>query len=255
MIKALIIDDESLARKRIELLLEEYSNVNITGVFDNGNDAVKFINKEKPDLIYLDIEMRENNGFEVLDQIKKENYPFVIFVTAYNEFAIKAFEYSAIDYLLKPFKDSRFHKATQNAISTIYSSSRTKSREKLETLLNTFKTQNFEKPLKKFPIKSNGKVHLIDFNDIIYITASGYYCEIFTKEKKYLLRESLTNLINKFETDIFLRIHRSTIVNTDFIKELIYSNFGEMDVKMKDEKIYRVSKTYKKELLNKIGLD
>jgi two-component system LytT family response regulator len=256
MIKCLIIDDEKLARKSIEGLLLDYEEITLVGQCENGSQAIEAIKTLKPDLIYLDIEMKDMNGFKVLEQIPDKDLPIVIFVTAYDEFAIKAFDFHALDYLLKPYKDERFHRATKIALNSITSDTGHSIGTKLSQLLSSFQTQDLiHKPNKKFPIKSNGRVHLVALEDIYFITASGYYAEIFSKEKKFLLRESLTNLVEQLDDSIFIRIHRSTIINLQHLKELIYSNYGEVDVKMNDASIFRVSKSYKKALIEKIGLN
>ncbi len=258
MLKTIIIDDEQLARKRIENLLNDIDYIEIIEQCNSGTNAIKAIKTLKPDLIYLDIDMKDINGFEMLSRIDIDDRPHVIFVTAYDEFALKAFEYYAIDYLLKPFKDERFINATENAKRIINSkNNRQNFEESISKLIKTSSTKHTSTNTinnKKFAIKSNGKIILINKSDIKYITASGYYAEVFTSEKKYLIRESLSNLLDKLNSDLFIRIHRSTIINLDMVHELIYSNYSEIDVRMVDEKRFRVSKSNRSQLTEKIGV-
>ncbi|WP_298237515.1 response regulator [uncultured Algibacter sp.] len=256
-IRTLIIDDEPLARKRISILISDLKDFLLIDECSSGKEAVKKIQEKKPDLIFLDIQMKDMTGFDVLRQIDPAIRPLIIFITAFDVFALKAFDYFAFDYLLKPFKDERFYKSTKKVIELFNKNNRSNVDEKINQLINYVESP--EKKLSHFrnnklPIKANGKVFFIEKQEIKYIQASGYYAEIYTDQKKYLLRESLSALLEQLNKTMFFRIHRSTIVNTSFIKEVIYSSYGEIDVKMLDEKLFRISKTHKKEFQNLIGL-
>lgn len=256
-IKSLIIDDESLARKRVKNLLTEVPEIEVLGECDSGKKAIEQIKTLQPQLLFLDIQMSDMTGFDVLNSLEPENRPLIIFITAFDEFALQAFDFFAIDYLLKPFKDDRFFKSTQRVIEIFNNNESSTLTNRLNQLLLYAENPNLEVSnfkSEKLPIKTNGKVQFIDKVDIKYIQASGYYAEVFTDQKKYLLRDSLNSLIEQLNSSSFFRIHRSTIINTEFIKELIYSNFGEIDVKMKDEKLFRISKTHKKEFQKKMGI-
>lgn len=162
----------------------------------------------------------------------------------------------AFDYLLKPYKDDRFFKSISNVLNYMNNSSFNPFEEKINDLLKFVKqtpssTQNFSE---KLPVKLGNKVFFINVDDIKYIVASGYYAEIYTEDKKHLLRESLSNLVELLDPMKFIRVHRSTIVNFNQIGELINSNYGEVDVKMNDQKMFRVSKSYKRTFLTKMGL-
>ncbi|WP_460219962.1 LytR/AlgR family response regulator transcription factor [Psychroserpens sp. MEBiC05023] len=257
VIKVIIIDDESLARKRVINLLNDIKEVKVIGECGSGKEAIKMIKTKKPDLIYLDIQMKDMTGFEVLQKLDPTERPQIIFITAYDGFALKAFDFFAFDYLLKPFKDERFYKSTSKLITSALSNRPSGLNHKINDLIDYIESP--ERRLSEFknnklPIKSSGRISFIEKSDIKYIQASGYYVEIFTDKKKYLLRESLTSLIAQLETNNFYRIHRSTIINISLIKEVIYSNYGEVDVKMDDEKLFRISKTYKKEFQQRIGI-
>jgi two-component system LytT family response regulator len=256
-ITTLIIDDELLARQRIRNLLTDRTQIHILDECRTGSEAISKIKEYTPDLIFLDIQMKDMTGFEVLEKLTISKKTLIVFVTAYDEFALKAFDYLAFDYLLKPFKDERFYKTVDHIIEYHTQGSHKAFNERLDRLLTMMKTP--DQYLKKdynhnLPIRTGNKVHFVTTEDILYITASSYYAEIHTEHKKYVLRVSLTELIQKLNPNTFARIHRSTIINIIYMSELIHSNFGELDVQMKNHKTFRISKTYKKGFLRKIGM-
>ncbi|WP_341216722.1 response regulator [uncultured Wocania sp.] len=256
-IKAIIIDDEFLARKRVSNLLNDIKEIELIEECSSGKEAIKAINEKKPDLIFLDIQITDMTGFDILKELDESIMPLVIFITAFDEFALKAFDFFAFDYLLKPFKDERFFQSTNKVIELFSSNKSNSLNKKINNLLKYIENPNAnfsEIKHTKLAIKANGKVSFIEKNNIKYIQASGYYAEIFTEQKKYLLRESLNSLLEQLKSFNFIRIHRSTIINTSLIKEVLYSNYGEIDVKMQDEKLFRISKTHKKEFQKKMGI-
>lgn len=257
-LKTLIIDDEPLARKRIRNLLTDINELKLIGECKNGNEAINNIEKFNPDLIFLDIELKDITGFDVLEKSQPQKTPLVVFITAYDEFALKAFDFFAFDYLLKPFKDERFYKTIKKLINHTKKGEIQGFNDKINELLNAVKNptilDNYNTIKYKLPIKLGNKISFINIDEIKYITASGYYAEIHTDNKKFLLREPLAKLINQLDQNSFSRIHRSTIINIRFVKELINSNYGEMDVKMLDNTIFRISKSYKKEFSLKMGV-
>lgn len=256
-IKAIIIDDEFLARKRVSNLLNETKEIEIIEECSSGKEAINAIVTKKPDLIFLDIKITDMTGFDVLKAIDKSEMPLIIFITAFDEFALKAFDYFAFDYLLKPYKDERFFQSTNKVIELFSSKEPSGLSKKINNLLKYIEDpdQDFSETRQtKLAIKANGKISFIEKEDIKYVQASGYYAEIFTEQKKYLLRESLNSLSDQLKSFKFIRIHRSTIINASSIKEVLYSNYGEIDVKMQDEKLFRISKTHKKEFQKKMGI-
>ena len=253
-LKTLIIDDEPLARLRLVNLLEDVPEIEIICQCKTGQDAIKKINKVEPDLLFLDIQLKDMTGFNVLENISINKKPIVIFITAFDKYALKAFDFFAFDYLLKPFKDERFYKSTYKVIEYVKNDNLDFFDNKLNDLLKFINKPQLGLPKNKLPIKLGNKVRFIDTSEIKYISASGYYAEIFTEDKKHLLRESLSNLIEILTSEYFIRIHRSTIINLNFISELVNSSYGEVDVKMNDGQLFRISKSYKKEFLNKMGI-
>ena len=256
-IKALIIDDEFLARKRVANLLNDVPEIELIDECSSGKEAIDAIKIKRPDLIFLDIQITDMTGFDILKQIDPSIRPLVIFITAYDEFALKAFDFFAFDYLLKPFKDERFYKSTNKVKELLLTNKSNDLSKQLNNLLRYIEDPNdnfTEVKQNKLAIKANGKVSFIEKTQIKYIQASGYYAEIYTDEKKYLLRESLSSLLDQLKCFRFIRVHRSTIINTALIKEVLYSNYGEIDVKMSDEKLFRISKTHKKEFQKTMGI-
>lgn len=253
--KALVIDDEELARKRVLNLLEEIDEIEILGECSNGKTAIKRINAEKPDLIFLDINMKDMNGFEVLKQVEVSPKPIVIFVTAYDNYALKAFDVEAFDFLLKPFKDDRFFKTIRKVLKTTQTEADSNFEKRLIEFFHEYSRGNTSlNSVSKIPVKQGNKTALVDPKEIMYIQASGYYAELYVKSKKHVLRESLNNLEEILDENTFVRIHRSTIVNLNFVEEILHSDYSEIDAKMTDGKLLHVSKSHKKEFLEKIGI-
>jgi len=253
--KALIVDDETLARKRILNLLTTVEKITVVEECSNGKTAILRINELKPDLVFLDINMKDMNGFEVLQNVTVSPKPIVVFVTAYDHYALKAFDFEAFDFLLKPYRDERFYKT----IDKLLKLSQQEIDESFEKKIKEFFKLNEEKAQEKetvsrLPVKQGHRTILIDTSKIKYICASGYYAEIYTEESKYVLRESLKNLIKLLNQKIFFRIHRSSIVNLNYIQEIVHSDYSEMDVRMKDNKLIRVSKSNKKDFLLQLGI-
>ncbi|PHS34734.1 MAG: DNA-binding response regulator [Sulfurovum sp.] len=255
-INTVIVDDEKLARQRLVNLINDVPDLDLVGQCSTGKEAIATINEIEPAIVFLDIQMKDMTGFDVLQNISVKKKPLIIFVTAFNKYALKAFDYFAFDYLLKPYKDDRFFKSVENTIDYFNNNSYNPFEEKLNDLLKYVKVNNtsLHNHSDKLPVKLGNKVFFINTTDIKYIRASGYYAEIYTHEKKHLLRESLSNLIESLDPTKFIRVHRSTIINLNKIGELINSNYGEIDVKMSDKQLFRVSKSYKKVFLTKMGL-
>ena len=253
--RALVIDDEELARKRVVNLLEDVPEIEVIGECSNGKTAIKQINELKPELIFLDINMKDMNGFDVLQKIVISPKPIVIFVTAYDNYASRAFDVDAFDFLLKPFKDQRFTKTVDKVLQISKSEADNNFEKRIKELFRIYskKSGAGSAPL-KIPVKQGNKTILIDPANIYYIIASGYYAEIYTGAKKFVLRESLNNLEELLDDNIFFRVHRSTIINLNHVKEIVHSDYSEIDAKMTDDKLLHISKSNKKQFLEKIGI-
>ena len=197
------------------------------------------------------------SGFDVISSLPNSINPLLIFITDQERFALKAFEYSAFDYLLKPFKDDRFINSAKRAIDSLNQDKSIITSKKINQLFDLISNENFQSPVieqKKLLFKYNGTILLLKACNINYILASGSYAEIHTSEKKYLLRESLNSLIKKLPDDTFYRIHRSTIINLDLIEEVSIANHGEIQVKMVNDESFRVSQSNRMNFFKQIGL-
>lgn len=254
-ITTLIIDDEPLARAMIERLLQARTEFEIIGQCGTGKQSIEMINTCKPDLIFLDIKLKDMTGFDVLEALS-DKFPIVIFATAFDSYSLKAFEYFAFDYLLKPFSEERFYKSVNKVIESFKSVDNDLLQNKISSLLEYMQpeVETTNTIQKTIPIPLKNKTIFIKTDEILYVMASNSYVEIFTKDNKYLLRNTISNIKEELSSPFFFRIHRSTIINLEFIKELIHSDYGEVDVRMKDMQQFRISRSYKKEFLTKIGL-
>lgn len=243
MIKTLLVDDEKHARDRLGYMLKEQQGIDLIGVCKNGIEAIREIEKQKPDLLFLDIEMPEVNGFDVISNIEVDTMPFVIFVTAFSEYAVKAFEVNALDYIHKPFDKERLSRAIDKAKTALESYDEKKMREKLEQLINSEPVK--EDIIERFVIKSGSNIYIVKTEDVLWIEAAGNYVNIITNNKKHLLRSTMSGLINRLDEDIFYQIHRSTIVNLNVVERIEESNYGDYKVILKGGEELKMSRNYK----------
>jgi two-component system LytT family response regulator len=238
-IRALIVDDEQLARQRVRLLLGEEPDVEVIGESRDGFQAVDQIELLKPDLVFLDVQMPEVDGFEVLRRVAQAPLPVVIFTTAYDQHALQAFEVSALDYLLKPFKPSRFREAVERARDLIANKQAGVAARGLLTLLGQPPAPGVARgKLTRLAVKTPGKVTFVELDQIQAIEAAGKYAVVHVGKENHVLRESMTSLEFHLPSQRFLRISRSVIVNIDQIKELQPMFKGENLVVLKNGKNY-----------------
>jgi two-component system, LytTR family, response regulator len=238
-IRALIVDDEQLARQRVRLLLGEESDVEVIGESEDGFEAVDQIQATKPDLIFLDVQMPDMDGFEVLRRVPQASLPVVIFTTAYDQHALRAFEVSALDYLLKPFKPSRFKESVQRARDLIANKQAGVAARGLLTLLGQSPAPRTARgQLTRLAVKTTGKVTFVELDQIQAIEAAGKYAVVHVGKVNHVLRESMTSLESLLPSQRFLRISRSVIVNIDQIQELQPMFKGENLVVLKNGKSY-----------------
>ncbi len=261
-IKAAIVDDEPSAREGLELMLSGDSNIEVAGICNNGIEAIQFLKENQVDLIFLDIHMPGIDGFDVLDNVPKDRWPFVVFITAFDEYAIKAFEYHALDYILKPFSDERFFEMLKRVKQSIYSKRTLEQSRKFEELKNELnkgksqKTDFFydkENPAAhKLIIRDSSKIIIIPADTIACIEAFDYYIKIHYEGIFKLTRIPLKNIIPRLPEDQFIRVHRSFVINLNHIDQVEKRNKGETVVILRSGKEVRVSDTYKKKLLKRI---
>lgn len=236
-VKAIVIDDEELARKVIIRYLEKHPEIELIGECENGFAGLKAINEQKPDLIFLDIQMPKINGFELLELL--DDKPIIIFSTAHDEFALKAFEHSALDYLLKPYSQKRFTQAVQKALERIRAG-KTQTRE-----LKQLSTENDGRDgyLNRIVVKDGNQVFVIPVSEITMLLAADDYVEIYTHDARYLKQKPLSYFEEHLHPDNFIRIHRSSIVAVSEISKLEpYSKDNYMLI-LKTGKELNVSKT------------
>ena len=252
-IKTLIIDDEPLARRNLRLLLEKDPQIEILEECRNGREAVKAINALSPDLIFLDIQMPEMDGFDVLARVGPEHIQAIIFVTAFDQYALKAFDVHALDYLLKPFDDERFAHALNRAKSQIEAREIDRLSKRLLALLEERESER-KRPrqetnyLTRVMIKVSGRVTLLKVDEIDFIEADGNYAKLHVGRKAHLLREKMHDLEERLDPAKFVRIHRSVIVNLDRIKEMHPHFNGDYIVVLEDGRKLRLSRTRRENL-------
>jgi two-component system, LytTR family, response regulator len=250
-IRALLVDDEPLAREMIREMLKDDPEVEIVGECVNGREAVEAIQEHNPDLIFLDVQMPEIGGFDVLEALKSAVLPHVIFVTAYDQYAVRAFEVHALDYLLKPFDRERFELAWRRAKSHILATRNGEMDQRILAILEELKAGS--KYLERLVIKSGGRVFFLDTDDIDWIEAEGNYVSVHTGKKSHLLRETISSLDAQLDPKKFLRIHRSSIVKIDRIKELQPWFHGEYRVILQDGTQLTLSRNYRENLQEALG--
>ena len=245
-IRALIVDDEPLARRRIKSLLAHDQSVDVIGECSDGYKAVTSISELSPDLVFLDVQMPAMDGFEVIKTIGAEQMPTVIFVTAYDQYALKAFEVNALDYLLKPFDRKRFQKTLEKAKIMIKGLQNGNVNNQLLSLLGDLRRE--QKIPERFIIKSGGRVVFLRAEEIDWMCAVGNYVRLQVGRDSHLMRETMTGMESKLDPVSFMRIHRSTIVNLDRVKEVQPWAKGEYVVIMRDGTRLIMSRRYRERL-------
>ena len=250
-IRTLIVDDEPLARERVKRFLRDEKDVSIIGECGNGADAVKAIRSERPDLVFLDIQMPEKNGFEVIRSLDGKQLPTVVFVTAYDQYALQAFDVHALDYLLKPFNRDRFQRAVDRAREQIEDRRRGDLDERLTSLIENLKTD--KKYLDRLVVKTVGRVFFLKTDEIDWIEAAGNYVRLHVGRESHMIRETMNGIETKLDPEKFIRIHRSTVVHIDRIKELHPMFSGDYAVMLRDGTELALSRNYRERFLELFG--
>jgi two-component system LytT family response regulator len=240
-IRALIVDDEPLARSNLKVLLRQDGDIESIQECGSGAEAVAQIRLARPDLVFLDVQMPECGGFDVLEILKCDaSLPVIVFVTAYDEYALRAFDAGALDYLLKPFDDARFHLAMQRAKQNIAAKKNIAVKE-----LAPPKTPRLE-------VRSAGKVAYVQIPDIDWVEAADYYVCLHVGAKSHLLRKSMAELEQELDPRIFCRVHRSTIVNLRKVSALKVDAAGEHEVILDCGQKLRLSRRFRKDLQSRM---
>jgi len=253
-IRAVIVDDEPLGRTVIREMLRRDPDFSVVGECANGQEAIAAISDERPDLVFLDVQMPEVDGFAVLAALDAERLPMIIFVTAYDQYAVSAFDVHAVDYLLKPFDRERFGKALQRAKLQLQRESANDVGNINRRILALLEEQRAKpKYLERLVIKNNGRVFFLKTEEIDWISAEGNYVNLHVKKDSYLLRETISSLEAQLDPQKFVRIHRSQIVNIDRIRELRHWSHGEYQVILHDGAELMLSRSYREKLHGLLG--
>ncbi|HWW77485.1 MAG TPA: LytTR family DNA-binding domain-containing protein [Pyrinomonadaceae bacterium] len=251
-IRVLVVDDEPLAREKIRGMAADDAELRVVGECSNGAEAIEAVQALRPDLILLDVQMPEVGGFAVLEALKDEGLPPVIFITAYDHYAVRAFEFHALDYLLKPFDRERFRAAIERAKRQIR---REKNGAGLDERIIALLEQMREQPryTERLVVKTGGRVFFLNADEIDWVEAEGNYVSIHAGKKSYLLRETISGLESQLDPRHFVRIHRSAIVNINRIKELQPWSHGEYHVILHDGTQLTLSRSYRDNLQSALG--
>lgn len=261
-VRALVVDDEPLARERLHELLEDAPAVTVVGTAEDGLEAVDAIREQAPDLVFLDVQMPGMNGIDVIEEIGPDDMPVTVFVTAYDQYAIKAFDLAAVDYLLKPFDDERFEQALRRAHEQIANQEEEAISERLLRLLQERDPSLLEEEhsrdepyLERIAVQGRGKARIVPVDDLTHITADGSYAELHTGEDTYVIRERMKTLASRLDPDQFVRVHRSAIVRLDEIEMILRGGGGNYAVRLQDGTQVSVSRSRVDELQDRLGVD
>ncbi|MCB0643717.1 MAG: response regulator transcription factor [Phaeodactylibacter sp.] len=249
-IRTIVVDDEPLARLRITNLLKKYNTIELLGEGKNGREALQLIQKYQPDLVFLDIQMPDLSGIDLLSaEHGLAVLPFIIFVTAYDQYAIKAFDLKAVDYLLKPYDDERFDKALEHARNQILLREKALLHEKMVHLIAEHQHQHpTEAPLSTLSIKDKGRTRYIPIKDVYYFEADGNYLHIHLERQSFLLRSTLAQLENQLPTQDFIRIHRSLLVQIHHLQQIKYQGNNQYLLTFPNQATIQSSRSYKENI-------
>lgn len=247
MIRVIIVDDEWLSRKRLETLLADFSECRVIGSCGNGAKAITEIRDKQPDLVFLDVEMPDMNGFEVLQELPEKQRPDIIFTTAYDQYAVEAFGVEALDYLLKPFDDDRLSEAWQRVKKRNDQKKNAALQRGLLQLVKDFKKEDAAY-LYELEIKEKGKTITIPIESVYYFESASNYVAIHTPERRYLYRITMQALLESLPPNEFLRIHRAYTLNTRYITSYRYLNNNEYEFSLRDGAVLRSGKAFKKRI-------
>jgi len=275
-VRVLIVDDEPLARRRVAELLKEEGNVEIVGMATSGAEAIAAIRAESPDVVFLDVQMPDGTGLDVLRAIGPDAMPVTVFVTAYDQYALRAFDAAATDYLVKPFDDERFELAFSRARRAVELGAVSRLSSQLIAALQAVDASGgsaraaasapamdpapsapgvpSQGYLERFAVESRGQVRVVPLSKVLYITASGPYAELHTAERTHLIREQMQVLEDRLDPELFFRVHRSAIVRFDLIEGLTRNASGDYTVHLKGGVTLKVSRSRSDELERRMGL-
>ena len=255
-IRALIVDDEPLAVDNVRIALAAFPDVEVVGECGSGRAAVEAITRARPDLVFLDVQMPSLDGFGVIEEVGPDAMPHVIFVTAYDEHALRAFEVNAVDYLLKPFDDERFEACVLHALARVRAARSGEAGQTLSRVLDSLPTAMDTRPgeegsphAERILVREGERMRFLHTRDLDWLEAAGNYVRLHAGKERHLIRATLTELSSRLDPRRFVRIHRSTIVNVDRIHEIQPWAGGDYVAVLQDGQQLRVSRTYRDHLL------
>ncbi len=263
-LRTIIVDDEPLAREGIKLRLLDDHEICIIGEYGSGLDAVNAINLHLPDLVFLDIQMPEINGFEVINKINTDTLPFIVFVTAYDEYALKAFEVHALDYILKPINDDRFNDALKRVKEEFRKKTFGLFEKRIKSLIEDYSAKQINdadsntgsgKNIRRIALKSKTGFSLLNVDEIEWIEAAGDYVYIHCDNRKHLYKETMANFEESLNPENFYRIHRSIIVNINMVEEIQSADHGDYFVKLQSGSKVKLSRNYKDKFLSVLKIN
>jgi two-component system LytT family response regulator len=248
-IRTLIVDDEELARERIRTLLADDATIRVVEECANGTQAVRAIETHSPDLVFLDVQMPEMDGFQVLRTVGPHRVGAVVFVTAFEKYALRAFEYAALDYLLKPFDAERFAQVLERARAHLQDRRPDQLRRQIEGLLEALD----HRPVERLLVRESGRIEFVRTREIHWIEAQGNYVKIHTVRGSHFVRRSMKEIHHRLDPSRFLRVHRSTIVNVDSIQTLRPLSHGEYEILLRDGTRTTSNRKFKDELERRVA--
>lgn len=251
-LRALIVDDEPLARDLLRSMLRKHEDVAVIGECANGDEAVDALQNRSINLLFLDVQMPEMDGFDVIEEVGAEHLPPTIFVTAFQEHAVRAFDVQAIDYLTKPIVPERLGKALFRVREKLESRTAHLTQEQLNTLIHSVRSHN-EAPRTyavRFLVRDGEKEILLPVSEIEWIEADAYYSRLHVNAKRYMLRESITDLCNKLDPTTFVRVHRSSIVNVEHIREVYREGRTDSSLVLKSGGVLKMSRQGRQRLID-----
>jgi two-component system LytT family response regulator len=256
-LRVIVVDDEPLAREHIIDRLSHEDDVEVVGTAGNGEDAVAAIARFEPDLVFLDIQMPGLTGIEVVERLLPDGMPPTIFTTAFDRYALKAFDLAAVDYLLKPFDDERFSEAFRRARKAIELEDVARMTQRMLALIETSQRETSapkKSPwLQRIPVEMRGQMRVVPVERIDYITASGPYAELHVGERTFAVRERMQELEERLDPEVFMRVHRSVIVRLDRIDVMLRGSGGDYAVRLKDGTELSVSRARRDALEQRLG--
>ena len=252
-IKAVIVDDEFLARQRIIKLLENHDHIKVVGEAKHADMAVEVIEERKPDLVFLDVQMPGADGFSVLKRLNPATLPVIIFTTAYDQYALKAFGVHALDYLLKPFEEERFKEALERAMEQLKMKRSAHFNDQLMHLMKDFEQvdADYQSTIK---LKEKGRELFVSVDDLLYLETAGNYVVLQTTERQHLYRATMNEMEAALDPNEFFRIHRSYLLNKRFVKAHEYAGSNEFTFHMKNGKSLTSAKSYKETITRFLDL-